>query len=239
MTSTGRSWTGSIGWFLVPLALCPVVALVRPGDRHGAVARAEWLFTQQRSLGVAIEPSIHSWFVARPVLAGAATIFYLGAHLSMVIATACWLAARHPEAFVRFRRTFALAQVLTVAAYLALPVAPLRMLLGGGDGPAGASWTRSMQYELAAMPSGHVVFALVVAIAVWRNADGGWRWIAVVHPACTLVTVVATANHLLVDALGAGVVVAAAALALRLVEAIRPTDGAVVVARAVNARSVA
>jgi len=30
-----------------------------------------------------------------PALLGVATVFYLGAHLSALIATACWLVSRH------------------------------------------------------------------------------------------------------------------------------------------------
>ena len=207
---TRRTWLRELAWFALPLALCPLVALLRPGTEQAALARAEWLLGWQRSLGVAVEPSLHAWFSARPLLVGLATVFYLGAHLSAVIATACWLAARHSGGYVRFRRTFALAQVVTAVTYLAVPVAPLRMLLTGEPVAAGGSWTHSMQYEFAAMPSGHVVFALVVAMAVWQHAPARWRWIGIAHPVCTILVIVATANHLVVDAAAAVPVVVVA-----------------------------
>jgi hypothetical protein len=146
--------------------------------------------------------------------------FYLAAHLSAVIATACWLAVRRPAGYVGFRRTFATAQVLTVAVYVAMPVAPLRMVLSGDASAAGASWTRSIQYEFAAMPSGHVVFALVVGVAVWRHGSRRWRWVGIAHPICTLVAVVGTAHHLLADALGAAVVVATAMLLVHVARSV-------------------
>lgn len=222
-----RTWRRELAWFVVPLALCPVVAVLRPGDADVAMDRAERLLSWQGALGVAVEPSVHAWFSARPMLAGTLMVFYLAAHLSAVIATACWLGAHLPAAYLRFRRIFAVAQVLTVAVYLALPVAPLRMVLSGDASAAGASWTRSIQYEFAAMPSGHVVFALAVGVAVWRHAPRRWRWVGVAHPACTLVAVVGTAHHLLADAAGAAVVVAASMLLVHLAESARRPIGAV------------
>ena len=98
-----------------------------------------------------------------------------------MIATASWLAIRRPDAYRRFRITFAAAQVLTVSVYLLWPVAPRRMITDDGDA-AGLGWARSVQYEYAAMPSGHVVVALLVGLTVWRTAPRRWRWLAVAHP---------------------------------------------------------
>jgi hypothetical protein len=221
-----RTWR-EVAWFAVPLALCPVVALLRPGSAAVAMERGERLLGWQRRVGVAVEPAVHAWFSARPVLAGAVMVFYLAAHLSAVIGTACWLAARLPRAYVRFRRTFVVAQVITVVTYVAVPVAPLRMVLTGEASAAGAAWTRSIQYEFAAMPSGHVVFALVVGAAIWRHASPRWRWVGIAHPLGTLVAVVATAHHLLADAAVAALVVAAATILVRLTEWTRdPVRGA-------------
>ena len=208
MTTSFR-WRTEIWWFVVPLALCPAVALLQPGDPDTALARAQQLLAWQRSIGIAVEPAVHSWVAARPGLDRAVEVFYLAAHLSALIATALWLAVRRPAAYPRFRAAFASAQATTVAVYVLWPVAPLRMITGHPD-DAALGWARSVQYELAAMPSGHVVFALLVGLAVWREAPTRWRWLGVAHPVLTVGAVVATAHHLLVDAL-AGAMVAVAA----------------------------
>ena len=62
------------------------------------------------------------------------------------------------------------------------------------------------------------MFALIVGVAVWRHAPSQTRWIGIAHPACTIVAIVATANHLLVDAAGAAVIVVVATAAVRIVE---------------------
>jgi hypothetical protein len=116
------------------------------------------------------------------------------------------------------RRTFAVAQGLTVAGYLLLPTAPPRLLPSLGlDATAStgsgtlASVANHLQHDLAALPSGHVVFALVVAQA-WLLAgrSPAARAAAVGYPVLVAVLVLATANHLLVDVAGAAVVVAVA-----------------------------
>ena len=208
-------WRREIWWFVLPLALCPFVAMVDPGDAVTAVGRARQLLAWQRSVGVAIEPGMHAWVAARPIVEHAVGAFYLTAHLSALIATALWLAARRPEAYRRFRATFATAQLITIAVYLLWPVAPLRMVIGD-TGDAGPEWTRSVQYEFAAMPSGHVVFALVVGLTLAQHAHGRWRWLGVVHPLLTAAAVMAMAHHLLLDAVAAAAIVGVAASTPRL-----------------------
>jgi len=205
-------WRRELLWFVLPLSLCPIVALARPGDAVTALARADRLLAWQRAVGVAVEPSVHAWVGARPVLAHLVEAFYFAAHLSALVATALWLAMRHRRAYVRFRGAFAVAQVMTVVIYVLWPVAPLRMVLDDRAATT-AGWTRSVQYEFAAMPSGHVVFATLVALAVWASAPGRWRGVGPLHVALTVGAVVATAHHLLVDA-AAGLAVAVVATAV-------------------------
>ena len=104
---------------------------------------------------------------------------------------------------------------MTIAVYLLWPVAPLRMV-NDDPGGAGPEWTRSMQYEFAAMPSGHVVFALVVGLALLQHAPHRWRWLGVAHPLLTVAAVMATAHHLLLDALAAAAIVGVATAIPRL-----------------------
>jgi hypothetical protein len=211
----GTRWTWQGAWFLVPLAWCPVVAVLRPGDATEALARTHALLSWQRAIGLAPEEAAHRWWSERPVLAALATAFYFGAHLSAVVGVACWTAARHRAVFLRLRATFAVAQLLTIAVYLAVPVAPPRLLLGGPAAAAAPGWARSVQYELAAMPSGHVVFALVVGVAAWETGTRVGRVLGPVHVALTLLVVVVTGHHLLADAAGAAAVVAVAVLLVR------------------------
>jgi hypothetical protein len=72
------------------------------------------------------------------------------------------------------------------------------------------------------MPSVHVAWALLVALAVVRISTSPWRWLALVHPAMTCFVIVATANHFWLDGVLAIVVLAVCELALRAVRTLRP-----------------
>ena len=76
------------------------------------------------------------------------------------------------------------------------------------------------------MPSVHVGWALIIAIAVITVSRSRWRWLAAGYPALTLLVVVVTANHFWLDGIVAGLLVAAVLLAQlltrRLARAVRP-----------------
>jgi membrane-associated phospholipid phosphatase len=55
--------------------------------------------------------------------------------------------------------------------------------------------------QYAAMPSLHVAWAALVAIALIVTLRSRWRWLALVHPILTMLVVVATANHYWIDGL--------------------------------------
>ena len=102
-----------------------------------------------------------------------------------------WVRLERPHAFRRARDTFVVAQLMTVVVTLCLPVAPPRMLpdLGFRDllaatyGSGGEALAHSLQSPLAAMPSGHIVFAAFSGGVVAALARPWWaRAAAIVYP---------------------------------------------------------
>lgn len=133
-------------------------------------------------------------------------VYYGGAHVSAVGILLVWLYVRHRDRYSRVRSTLA----VTIAGCLAIeiiPVAPPRFLTdlgfvdsalvygqsvyGGGSG--------GISNQLAAMPSLHVGWAVLVAIAVVAISTSKWRWLVLAHPILTLIGVTATANHWWLD----------------------------------------
>jgi hypothetical protein len=57
------------------------------------------------------------------------------------------------------------------------------------------------------MPSVHVGWALIVAIAVITVSRRRWRWLAAAYPMVTLLVVVVTANHFWLDGIAAALLV--------------------------------
>ena len=54
--------------------------------------------------------------------------------------------------------------------------------------------------QLSAMPSVHVIWAVIVGYTVWRVSPSRWRWIGPAHTVMTILVVVVTANHYLATA---------------------------------------
>ena len=73
--------------------------------------------------------------------------------------------------------------------------------------------------ELAAMPSLHVGWAVLVGVAAVAVSTSRWRWLVVAHPVLTVIAVVATANHWWLDGVVASMVLGIAYLVVRCVEA--------------------
>ncbi len=65
--------------------------------------------------------------------------------------------------------------------------------------------------QLSAMPSVHIGWAILVAIAIITTAHSKWRWLALLYPAMTTLAVIVTANHFWLDGVAAAVILAARA----------------------------
>lgn len=81
-------------------------------------------------------------------------------------------------------------------------------------GADGAALAHTVQSPYAAVPSGHVAFAVIVAAGLWWSSRRpAIRTLAFAYPLIVTVLVMATANHLWVDAV-AGVLAALGGLAV-------------------------
>ncbi len=117
------------------------------------------------------------------------------------------------------RNWFLLTQALVVAGYVLLPTAPPRLLDGFAFrntltqlwGADAATLAHTVQSPYAAVPSGHVAFAVLVGALLARHVgSAALRMLGVAYPVLVTLVVIATANHFWLDAL-AGLVVAAVA----------------------------
>ena len=181
----------------------------------GAVSRARWLWHAERLLLLPSETSLQRPFLAHPVLVQAFNLYYDILHFPVLGACLIWLYARHRQSYPRIRTTVV---VFTGASLLIqlIPVAPPRLLPGTGlvdtavrYGQSVYSWHGGFDAdEFSAMPSVHVGWALIVAIAVITVSRSRWRWLAAAYPLLTLLVVVVTANHFWLDGIVAALLVA-------------------------------
>jgi len=148
-----------------------------------------------------------------------AGLFYIFAHIAVAAWALIWTWWLRRDRFALVRDVFLVTQLLTVAFYVALPTAPPRLVPGAGvsDTLAGL-WGREvadsahlLQSPYAAMPSGHVAFALVAGATFAAIGDRRWlRAFGWAHPPAMAAVTMITGHHLRLDAAGAVAVVTAA-----------------------------
>jgi PAP2 superfamily len=196
----------------------------------GAVPRARWLWHAERVLLLPSETAVQRPFLSHPILVQAFNLYYDVLHFPILGACLIWLYARHRDFYPRVRTTVALFTGVSLLIQL-IPVAPPRLLPATGMvdtavryGQSVYSWQGGFDAdEFSAMPSVHVGWALIVAIAVITVSRSRWRWLAAGYPVLTLLVVVVTANHFWLDGIVAALLVALVLVVQR--KARRPRSG--------------
>jgi membrane-associated phospholipid phosphatase len=157
------------------------------------------------------------------VVATAASWTYWNSEFTVLGLALLWVYLRRNEAFVKFRNSILLANVIGLVGYVLLPTAPPRMFpdLGFSDTLSnfselnhGSGIVEFAANPYAAMPSLHAADALIVGLvlaSVCRSKVAKVLWL--LWPAWVWFSVMATGNHFWLDVLG-GVVVATIALVL-------------------------
>ena len=215
-----RPWVRDFAPVAGTFLACPLVALLASDVATGAVARGRDLADAERAAGLFVEPTLHAWAAGHETLMAVAGFAYLTLHVPVMISVLAWVYLLRPAAFAPLRTVFLAAQALTVAGWVALPTAPPRLIGDPGFsdtlrelwGPATAEQTTWVQSAYAAMPSGHVAFALMAGGAVLLLArQPVARALGGAYPVGMVLLTVVTANHFWLDAVGAMMVVAVAA----------------------------
>ena len=182
----------------------------------GGLPRGWWLWHAERALHLPDEAAVQGPFLAHPLLIETFNLYYAGLHFPVLIGCLIWLFARHRGCYGPLRTTVVL---FTGASLLIqfVPVAPPRMLPGTGLADTAAAYGQSVYGSLgidadqfSAMPSVHVGWAVIVAIAAVTASRSRWRWAWAGYPVLTTLVVVVTANHYWLDAIAAAALVAAA-----------------------------
>jgi hypothetical protein len=188
-------------------------SVVGPG---GAIGRARWIWRFERTVRLPSEAVIQRVFLPHPLIIEFFNLYYDTLHFTVLIACMIWLFARHREAYRRWRTTLVAFTGISLLIQL-IPVAPPRMLTSTGMVDTAVLYHQSVYSnatgfdpdQLSAMPSVHVGWAILVAIAVITTTASRWRWLAVLYPCLTTLVVIVTANHFWLDGIVAAAILAA------------------------------
>jgi len=170
----------------------------------------------EQRLGIALEPAIQAPVTVSPALETLANWIYIWGHWPVIIAVMVWLVWQHRPMFLRLRDAMLVSGGLGLVVFAWYPLAPPRL---ADPGLVDTVTERSHAYRVlqppnfvnqyAAMPSLHAGWDLLVGLAIAAAATSVVvRCVGYLLPALMAFSVVATANHYVVD------VVAGLALAL-------------------------
>jgi hypothetical protein len=195
-------------------------SLLGPG---GAIGRARWIWHLERALHLPSETAIQRFFLPHPLFIEFFNLYYLSLHFPVLIACLVWLFVWHRGSYGRWRTTLVAFTGISLLVQL-IPVAPPRMLPITGLVDTAVVYHQSVYStasgfdpdQLSAMPSVHIGWALLVAIAVITTARTRWRWLIVLYPVMTTLAVIVTANHFWLDGIAAAVILVAVLALQRL-----------------------
>tara|TARA_X000000368_G_scaffold399292_1_gene370122 strand:+ start:4043 stop:4924 length:882 start_codon:yes stop_codon:yes gene_type:complete len=158
-------------------------------------------------MGFPNEATLQSWFIDSEVLIKIANTFYFVMHFPSMIIFLLWVMVRRIEWMPQVRASLCLATFSGLIIHLLFPLMPPRLMVSYGFidtakvfGPDPYSLgIAKAANEFAAMPSLHVGWALLIALAAIRILKTPARWLMLLHPILTTVVVVITANHFWLD----------------------------------------
>jgi hypothetical protein len=191
---------------------------------EGGISHGYAVWHTERAWHLPSELSVQHLITGHPWIIHLSDWYYGGAHLNSMWMFLVWLFIRHRDQYARWRNVVALSTGMCLALEL-VPVAPPRFLTSGTgivDLPAqyGESvygfFDGSDAGQLSAMPSVHVGWAVLIAIAVITASKSRWRWLILLHTGFTIFVVVATGNHFWFDGLAAAAFVVLGMLIERL-----------------------
>ncbi|MFT9668398.1 phosphatase PAP2 family protein [Streptomyces rhizosphaericola] len=191
------------------------------GHVEEAFRNAGNVWDLERALHLPGEGAVQGLLLHSQPLIQAANTYYAAVHFPATALFLVWLYWRRPLHYLWSRRVLAVLTGGALVLHLVVPLAPPRMLPAAGLVDTGQVYgptvywatpaTDTMANQFAAMPSLHVGWAATVALGLIAATRSRWRWFWLLHPAITLLVVVATANHYWLDAI---VVVAMLAVTL-------------------------
>jgi len=194
--------------------------VVATGGRSSALAHAHSVVDAERSLGIFHELSVQRVALDSPgIVMDIANWTYFNAQFTVTFLFLLWAYLRHTDRYWTIRNTVIAADAIGLIGYLAYPTAPPRMLphLGFVDTLNGAAVNHhsgaiaSLANPYAAMPSLHTAYALIFGVSGVMLARRWWmRGLWALYPGLVVFSIVATANHFILDAV-AGAAVALAA----------------------------
>lgn len=213
-----------LGELLVVLVLLRVYDIARAHAdlrRVPALAHGQALLDIEHVLRIDLERFTNVWVTSHRLLSLVASDVYQFAHVTLTLAVLAWCWWRRPDLYRSARNALVGVNLIGLTVFLLLPVAPPRLLPGGGfvDAVAQAGYGTTHggpvpADQYGALPSLHLGWAVWATVILIRLLPPSrWRSMCWAYPVLITGIVVVTGNHYLLDAL-AGTAVALTSLCI-------------------------
>ncbi|GAA3370956.1 bifunctional glycosyltransferase 87/phosphatase PAP2 family protein [Streptomyces sannanensis] len=196
------------------------IRLAATGGREAAEEHGGHIVAIERALHIDIEHWANHVVHGIGWLEGFFNFYYTSFHFVVPLTILGVLYARRPADYRWARASLGFATMLALIGFWFFPLAPPRLMPGLGfidtvHGPQdltnpdyGAMTEVTNQY--AAMPSLHFGWSLWCGVVIAMLAPKVWmKALGLLHPTFTVIAIVVTANHWVLDAVGGATVVAA------------------------------
>jgi hypothetical protein len=191
--------------------------ILSPTGTGPAFSHAADVLHLERAFGLDVELGLNKALIGVPWLARAANLFYATAHFAVTLSVLVWLYRRRPAHYRRMRAALMAATAIALAGFWLYPLAPPRLIGHGYVDPVTALHTfglysghgsGELTNQFAAMPSMHAGWALWCGFVLVRLGGRGWvRALGAFYPVVTVLVILSTANHFLLDAVAGSLVI--------------------------------
>ncbi len=171
----------------------------------------------QDKLHLNFELSVNHFVARNEWLAQVMDYYYATLHFVVTIGVLVWLYRAHPRVYRGARTVLFAVSLIALAGFYLYPLAPPRLLPQFGYidtlqvfhtwGSLADPKVAEHSNQYAAMPSLHIGWSLWCGVSLFLCARRPWvRLLGALYPVWTLMVIVGTANHFIIDAI-AGLVV--------------------------------
>jgi hypothetical protein len=204
-----------------------------PPNAMEALQNARRVVNFEEAHDIFVEPATQIFFrhihdvlglpLSWPDVIAVANNVYAFGHIAVTGAVAVWVFMRHRRHFVLLRNVMLLTNILALVGYELYPMSPPRLTTGLIYNGHAFTFQDTMRHilgtgklngtpigynPLSAMPSLHVAWAIVMGVTLVLLARNPLlRAFGAIYPMLMVFAVVVTANHYVMDAIGATVVV--------------------------------
>ncbi|MCX4720057.1 phosphatase PAP2 family protein [Streptomyces virginiae] len=184
-----------------------------PEQKAAALANADWIWSVERTLGIAVEQSVNHTINSVTWLIVGMNYYYATLHFVVTIGVLVWIYRFHPGRYAATRMVLFATTGVALVGYYCYPLAPPRLMNGQNFidtvlvhhtwGSMASGNLKQMSNQYAAMPSMHIGWSLWCGLTIFAVASAPWaRILGLLYPTATLIVIVATANHFWLDAVG-------------------------------------